>query len=122
MNKIVLHIASFVPLGPFDKGLAKLKEYIGADSAHRVRVMVETCMNQVRNLEGEVASIRANCSGQDEQHRTEVAKDLLVDATLKAINTRAIERVRRIGVILANATTEPQIEADEAEEMMRIAM
>src|SRR5258708_19419458 len=54
VSKIVLHIASFIPsFWPFDKGLAKLKEYIGADSAHRVRVMVETCMNQVRALEAQ---------------------------------------------------------------------
>ena len=122
VSKIVLHIASFISLWPFEKGLAKLKEYIGADSAHRVRVMVETCMKQVRNLEDEIATLRACLSAQEEQHRTEVTKDLLVDATRKAINTRAIERVRRIGVILANAIVEQPIEPDEAEEMMRIAM
>jgi hypothetical protein len=122
VSKIVLHIASFIPLWPFDKVLANLKENLGADSAHRVRVMVETCMNQVRKLEDEFSRIRADLSAQQARNRAEVARDLVVDATRKAINTRAIERVRRIGLILANGTTEPQIDADEVEEMMRIAM
>jgi len=123
VSKIVLHIASFIPsIWPFDKLLLKLKECIAADSAHKVRVMVETCMNQVRKLEKEISAIRANLSEQEVQHREDIAKDLLVEATRKSINTRAIERVRRIGVILANAMAEPQIDSDEVEEMMRIAM
>jgi hypothetical protein len=122
VSKIVLHIASFIPVWPFDKLLTKLKEHISADSAHRVRVMVEVCVNQLRKLEDRVSEIRSTLSEQEERQRAEVTKDLLVDATRKVINTRSIERVKRIGMILANGVTEPQVNADEVEEMMRIAM
>jgi hypothetical protein len=55
--------------------------------------------------------------------REELAKELVIDAARKAEATRAQERVRRIGLILANGITEVKpIDADEIEEMMRIAM
>jgi hypothetical protein len=47
---------------------------------------------------------------------------LLLDAARKAENTRAKARVKRIGLILANAVVEPKpTDADEIEEMMRVA-
>ena len=49
--------------------------------------------------------------------------DLVLDAVRKAANTRAVERVKRIGLILANGTIEPTLtDGDEIEEMMRVAM
>ncbi len=46
-----------------------------------------------------------------------------MDAARKAERTRSKERVKRIGLILASAVLEtPLADADEAEEMMRIAM
>lgn len=53
----------------------------------------------------------------------EVLGPLLLDAFRKAENTRAKDRVRRIGLILANAMIEtaPK-DSDEIEEMMRVAM
>ena len=61
--------------------------------------------------------------GRQAQAREEVARQLLLDAARKAENTRAKDRVKRIGLILANVVTEQrQTDADEVEEMMRIAM
>ena len=46
-----------------------------------------------------------------------------MDAVRKAVNTRAMERVKRIGLILAHGFTESEaIDSDEIEEMMRVAM
>ena len=47
---------------------------------------------------------------------------LFVDATRKAESTRAEDRVRRVGIILANAIIEKgRANADEIEELMRVA-
>lgn len=54
--------------------------------------------------------------------REDVSRELLLEAARRAESTRAKERVERIGLILANAVVEPKsIDADEIEEMMRVA-
>jgi|SRR5581483_5458534 len=51
------------------------------------------------------------------------AKQLLLDAARKAEATRSESRVRRIGLILANALIQSRpTDPDEVEEMMRVAM
>lgn len=122
VSKMVMHIASFVPLYPLGKIFAKLKEYVNADSAHKVRVMIETVMTEVRKHDNAIQKIEVTLSNQQAEQRANTARDLLIDATRKSLNTRSIERVKRIGLILANGVLEPSLDADETEEMMRIAM
>src|SRR5579871_6091962 len=124
VTKTALEIASRLPLmWPFDKAIAKLKDNLAADSLDRLRVMLETCMHEVRKHEDDIRKLFETLSAPESQKRTDAAKDLFLDATRKAINTRALERVKRIGVILANGLIEPkQTDCDEIEEMMRVAM
>jgi hypothetical protein len=80
-------------------------------------------MEKVRRSEKRIDDLEQTLSYDEFQRRADAAKDLLVDAARKAFNTRAMERVKRIGLILANGTTElTQTDADEVEEMMRVAM
>lgn len=124
VTKTALDIASRLPLmWPFNKAIAKLKDHLTAESFDRLRVMLETCMNEVRRHEDEIDILERSLSAQEFQRRVDLATNLLVDATRKAVNTRAMERVKRIGLILANGITEPKLtDADKVEEMMRVAM
>ena len=124
ITKTALDILSRLPLiWPFDTALAMLKDHFAADSLDRLEVMLQTCINEVKKHAHEIHNLKQTLSPEESQRRTDVAKDLLVDATRKAFNTRAIERVKRIGLILANGTIEPKpTDGDEIEEMMRVAM
>jgi hypothetical protein len=124
ITKIVLEIASRLPLGwPFDQVIAKLKDHLAADSVDRVKIAVGTCMDEIRKHEEEIQNLKRTLSREEFQARADVANDLLVDAARKASNTRSIERVKRIGLILANGAIGPKpTDADEIEEMMRVAM
>jgi hypothetical protein len=79
-------------------------------------------MTEVRRNEGEIRKVRETMSPEESQAREEVSRELLLDAARKAESTRAKERVKRIGLILANAIVESKPDADETEEMMRAAM
>jgi hypothetical protein len=100
-----------------------LKDRLAADSLDRLKVMLETCMNEIRKQEGEIQKLKQTMPADEVLRRANLAKDLLLDGARKAVNTRSIERVRRLGLILANATIESRpADADEIEEMMRVAM
>jgi hypothetical protein len=123
VSQAICKIASALNLPwPFDKAVRLLKEHAAADSSDKMKLMLETCMTQVRKLEAQTTKQTAETETEAER-RAEMAKDLLLDAVRKAENTRAKDRVKRIGLILANAITESElVEADEIEEMMRVAM
>jgi hypothetical protein len=56
--KTALDIASRLPLmWPFDKVITKLKDHLAADSLDRLRIMLETCMNEVRKHEDEIEKL-----------------------------------------------------------------
>ena len=124
VSRAVLSIASSVPLPwPIDKAVAKVKEHIGSDSIDRIRLMLETCMTEVRRQGEEIRSHSEQLSRNESETREETAKELLLDAARKAEATRDKARVKRIGMILAHAAVGPRtIDSDEIEEMMRIAM
>jgi chemotaxis protein histidine kinase CheA len=123
-TKIVRQFVSLVPLKwPFDKIAERLTGHLAADSVSRIRLMLETCMSEVRKHDEDIRRINAALTEKGSEAREEALRDLLLDAAHKADNTRARERVRRIGLILANTVAESkQTEADEIEEMMRVAM
>lgn len=112
--KAALGVVSLIPLPPpFDKVLAKLKGHLAADSLERIYLLFEALTNDVRKHDNEIRQM------SDEG----ALRGLVLDAVCKAANTRVKERVKRIGLILANATIEAEpTDADETEEMMRIAM
>ncbi len=124
VTKMVLDVISSMPLmWPFDKIIERLKAHLAADSLERMRLMLETCMNEVRKHENEIKQLRVAMTAEESQGREEVLRGLLLDAARKAESTRAKERVKRIGLILANAVVESKpTDADEIEEMMRISM
>src|SRR5260370_3074150 len=78
---------------------------------------------RARKHDGVIKELYETRKPEEVKVREEISTDLLLDAARKAENTRAKERVKRIGMILANAVVDPKRrDADEAEEMMRVAM
>ena len=124
VNKAILSVASSLPLlWPIDKAVLKIREHLGSDSLDRIRIMLETCMNEIRRQDDEINRLRECMSADEAERRVETSKELLLDAARKAEATRSKERVQRIGIILAHTAVEPKpIDADEIEEMMRVAM
>ena len=124
VSKVVPSIPSFVPPlpWPIDKAVARIKERLGSDSIEQIRLMVETCMSEVRRLDKEIERLRERLSREEEEQREATSKELLLDAARRAEATRDIQRVKRIGLILAPAMAEPgTVNGDEFEELMRVA-
>lgn len=123
VTKRILQVVSSLPLpSPVDKAVTWLKDNLAADSAERDRLMLETIAAEVVKHGEELERSRKMLNEQASRMREEVLGELLVDAARKAENTRSKERVRRIGLILANAIIETNpADADEIEEMMRVA-
>jgi hypothetical protein len=121
--RLVFDLASALELPwPFNSAVAKLKEHLAGDASNRIKVMLQTFRDEILRLSSEVDQLKATLTSEESDRRDQTAKDLLLDAARKAANTRAIERIRRIGLILANGITEQSpTDADEIEEMMRIA-
>ncbi len=107
---------------PLDKLVDRLKEGIGADATHRIRVMVEVCGDEIIRHDKILQALESRLNEQQAKQRTETASELLLDASRRAAVTRSVERVKRIGLILANGILPEKIDADGTEEMMRIAM
>jgi hypothetical protein len=113
-GKVALELASLAPLPwPFSKIIERLKARLVAEETERIRLMLTVCVSEVRKHETDLNRMPA----------PEEFVELLSDAARKAEATRAKERVKRIALILANAMVESKpTDADEIEEMMRVAM
>jgi len=124
VGRALLAIAEKLPLDwPLDKAVESLKNHLAGDSLERMRLMLETCMNEVRKYDAEIRQLRERITNAEWQLREETLRGLVLDAARKAESTRAAERVKRIGLILANAAIELNpTDGDEVEEMMRVAM
>ncbi len=124
VERRILAVVSKMPLvWPFDKMVECLKDHLAADSSERLRLMLETCMSEIRKHDAEIRGLREAMTTEESKRPEEVLRGLMLDAARKAESTRAKERVKRIGLILANAIIEPRpTNSDEVEEMMRIAM
>jgi hypothetical protein len=123
VTKAVLGIASLMPLTwPFDKAAKAISGHLAADSLERIRLLLEACMNEVRKHDSEIQQLHDTKSAAEMETREDVSRELLLEAARRAESTRSKERVKRIALILANAVVEPKaIDADETEEMMRVA-
>jgi len=120
----VLQIVSSLPVvpPPLSKAIEWLRKRLAADGAERDRIMLETIAAEVVKHGEDLERTQKVLTDQESRMSEEVLGPLLVDAARKAENTRAKERVRRIGLILANAMIETgPADADEVEELMRVA-
>jgi len=124
VTKGLLRVATLLPLGwPINKAIELLTGNLAAQSLERYRLLLETCCEENGRQQNEIAKLRETLTPEQLQARAKVAVELLLDAARKAESTRARDRVKRIGLIFANAIVEPgPVEADEVEEMMRVAM
>lgn len=119
VSEKLLNVASTVPLPyPFDKLVEKLKGHLASDSVERIGLMLEACIDETNRQGRRIENVE-----QRVQIQPEVLTELVMDAARKAENTRSRDRVKRIGRILANAAFEAKpTDADDIEEMMRVAM
>jgi hypothetical protein len=124
VTKAVLGIASLMPpTWPFDRAAKIISGHLAADSLERIRLLLEACMNEVRKHDNEIRQLRNTKTPEEIATREELSRELMLEAARRAESTRAKERVKRIGLVLANTVVESKsIDADEAEEMMRVAM
>lgn len=108
---------------PFDRLFRGIKDHHGEESMERVVLLLDTLMDELRRVTGMTEAMYAAMSPEEVDARASTVTELLLDGARKSEETRARERVRRIGMILAGTivTTEP-LDADDVEEMMRVAM
>jgi hypothetical protein len=125
VTKRVLAVLSVAPLGellkwPFEKLPELLQGHLASDSILKIQLLLDTCFQELRRHEKEIEQLR---QAEESSHEREtILRELLLDAARKAENTRAPERIERIGLILANVSIKPLMpDPDEAEEMMRVA-
>ena len=84
--------------------------------------MLQTVAEEVIKHDREIRELRESQTAEQRKARSEEEAGLLVDGARRASVTRSIERVKRVGIILAHtiAGHHPP-SGDEIEEMMRIA-
>jgi hypothetical protein len=123
VTKAVLNIASLMPLSwPFDKAAKRIGGHLATDSLERIRLLLEASMSEIRKHDSEIRRLRETKTVAEMETREEVSRELLLEAARRAESTRATERVKRIALILANTVVDSKsIDADEIEEMMRVA-
>jgi hypothetical protein len=133
---VLLNVVTKLPLVPpaLKLALDGLKVYIEADSGHRMEIMLQTCADEVVRLSGQVDTLSESVNNlkaappaspdlEEYKRQAEIAAGLVFDAARKASVTRDEERVKRIGMILAHGLPAKSTDdADDLEEMMRIAM
>jgi hypothetical protein len=124
VTKIVADVLSPLSLPwPFPQFITKLKDLWITDAYDRIKLMIETCVAELRKHEEELQRLRESLSDKQSQERGEALNALLLDGARKAEATRARDRVRRIGLILANAAIANAMpDGDDVEELLRIAM
>jgi hypothetical protein len=105
------------------KGADFLAGHLSKQSEERRRLLLETVADETVKYGAELDRLKKSVDEHSERTKPEAMAELLMDATRKAQNTRAKDRVQRIALILFNALAEPrEADADEVEEMMRVAM
>jgi|GEM_PF-3161699 hypothetical protein len=124
VTEAVAKIAEKLPLPELlKKGADFLAGRLNKQAEERRNLLLETVADKTVKYSEELDRLKKSVDEHGERTKPEVMAELLMDATRKAQNTRAKERVRRIALILFNALVEPkEADADEVEEMMRVAM
>src|SRR5579872_5697877 len=115
ITSAVWRVISLLPFPwPFDKAADEIKGFVAAESLSHVVLLLKTCITELRKQQATVNQLRINESARRE--REQVSRELLLDAARKAEATRSKDRVKRIGLILANAVVDPKpLDPDEIE-------
>jgi hypothetical protein len=116
-------IAKFVSIpSALQSVLEIVNDKIGTDRIERIAIMLRTVADEVLKQDRVISQLRESQSAEQKKSRDEQEAGLVVDGARRASNTRSITRVQRIGIILARSIVAPASpDADEIEEMMRIA-
>jgi hypothetical protein len=124
VNRILFKWLAKVPTpAPFDKLFRAIKEHHSEQSMERIMLLLETVMDELRRVTGMAEKMYAAMPPEEVEIRADAVRELLLDGARKAEETRSRDRVRRIAMILAGTVAAPgPIDADNAEEMMRVAM
>jgi len=123
VSEAVIKIAEKLPLPELlKKGADFLSGHLNKQSEERRSLLLQTVADETVKYGIELDRLKKSVDEHSERTKPEVMAELLMDATRKAQNTRARDRVQRIALILFNTLVEPKVvDADEVEEMMRVA-
>ena len=106
-------------LWPASKAVGSIVAHLTANRIERIQLMLNAIRDELRRHEDALDAMRRGTS----QPRFDEWFALVLDGLKKAEQTRAKERVQRIGKILARSLVHvPSPSADDVEEMMRTAM
>jgi hypothetical protein len=124
VHRILFKWLAKVPTpAPFDKLFRAIKEHHSEQSMERMMLLLETVMDELRRVTGMAEKMYAAMPPEEVETRAYAVRELLLDGARKAEETRSRDRIQRIAMILAGTVTAPgPIDADNAEEMMRVAM
>lgn len=127
VNRILFRWLAKVPMpAPFDKLFRAIKERHSEESMERIGLLLETIMDELRRVTGMAETMYAAMPPEEVETRADAVRELMLDGARKAEETLSRDRVRRIGMILAGTMVAPvapgSIDADNVEEMMRVAM
>jgi hypothetical protein len=123
VTEAIVKIVEKLPLPDIlKKGADFLAGHLNKQSEERRNLLLQTVADETVKYGAELDRLKKSVDENSERTKPEVMAELLMDATRKAQNTRAKDRVQRIALILFNALVEPKVaDADEVEEMMRVA-
>ena len=89
----------------------------------RINLLLETVICELRRVTVIAEKPNLEISQEEIEARGRVVAELLLDAARKAEETRSYERIKRIAMILSGAVVQLEpVDADDVEEMMRVAM
>ena len=118
---MLLSLLKADPVSPH--AISAIEKLRSKDEQHCIAVLLETLEQELRRLSVDVESILAKLAPAEQERTAKTMLGLIADASRKATATRSEQRVKRIAAILAHGLAALKIEeADEIDEMMRIAM
>lgn len=107
---------------PANKAVGSVVAHLNANRIERIQLTLDAIRDELRRHEGALDAMRAE-NREANQPRFAEWFALVLDGLKKAEQTRAKERVHRIGKILASSLVQvPSPNPDDVEEMMRTAM
>jgi hypothetical protein len=123
VGEIVARIVCMLP-GASKVGADLLVKHLDSQNQVRRELLLQVVADETVKNAAELDRLYQTIDEHLKRTKMEVIIDLTLDAVRKAQETRAKDRVERIALILFNgAMIEPTVpDADELEEMMRIAM
>jgi hypothetical protein len=124
VTEVVAKIVAAVVPGVMKAGAEKFVEHLASQNQERRDLLLEAVANEAKRCAAEVDRLVGLIDEHIKRTRLGTIVELSLDAVRKAQETRAKDRIQRIALILFNGAliTPTVADADEVEEMMRIAM